>query len=149
MTSGPVFRDLTTAECDTLLRRGEHGRLAFAGPERIDVLPIHYVYDDGWIYGRTAPGTKLTSVGRSPWVAFEVDEYEGLFDWQSVVVKGTIYLIDDGATERVEEQREHALRLLRRLIPQTLLPGDPTPDRTTIFRLHVDEMTGRAASTGE
>ena len=47
-----------------------------------------------WLYARTSPGTKLTTVQHHPWVAFEVDEVHARASWQSVVVRGTIYFLE-------------------------------------------------------
>ena len=145
LNSPIVFSELSTSECEAILARAQHGRLAFNRADRVDIEPIHFVYESGWIYGRTGSGTKLTSLGHVPWVAFEVDEYDALFDWRSVVIKGTVYLIEREATANVDELYAEALELLRRQIPQTLTDDDPTPERTTLFRLHVDEMRGRSA----
>lgn len=141
----PHFRHLSREEIDVFLSSHSHGRLAYAFHNRVDIEPLHYVYSDGWIYGRTAPGTKLTLLQRSPWVAFEVDEVRDLFDWTSVVVRGTIYLVESEATHNVDATREVVVRHLRTLIPDALTDRDPTPDRTVLFRMLVDEAQGRAA----
>ena len=51
----PLFKALSFAESEAVLHRNNVGRLAFALHDRVDVVPIHYVYLNGWIYGRTAP----------------------------------------------------------------------------------------------
>ena len=138
----PVVRALERGEIDRLLRRNTVGRLAFSFRDRVDITPIHYVYADGWIYGRTAPGTKLLTLAHNPWVAFEADEVESLFSWRSVVVKGRVYVLDEDAPA---EAYERALARLRALIPEALTADDPTPARTTVFRISIDEAEGRAA----
>jgi nitroimidazol reductase NimA-like FMN-containing flavoprotein (pyridoxamine 5'-phosphate oxidase superfamily) len=127
-----------------LLKRHRLGRIAFTFHDRVDIEPIHYVYDNGWIYGRTAPGTKLSVLTHHPWAAFEVDEVRTDDDWQSVVAKGAIYFLDDAS----EEAYERALAIIRRAAPHALTDADPTPDRTTLFRMHVDELHGRSARPG-
>lgn len=145
-TSTPRFRDLEPAECTALLQRHNVGRLAFARKDRVDIEPIHYIHDDGWLYGRTQPGTKLEVLTHNRWVAFEIDEIDALFDWRSVVVKGGFYLLRaDGSAVEVEIYNK-GLALLRQLVPETLTPLDPLPDRAIIFRIHIDELFGRAAS---
>ena len=67
-------------ECLALLARNQVGRLAFTFHDRVDIQPLHYVYEAGWIYGRTSQGTKLATLAHHQWVAFEVDEVEGLFE---------------------------------------------------------------------
>lgn len=143
----PRFRELDRLEIDEILARNHVGRIAFSFRDRVDIEPIHYVYDDGWIYGRTQPGTKLTVIRHNYWVAFEVDEVDDFFQWRSVVVRGGFYIIPDPSrsTPKDDEARERAIDLLRRLIPDALTPEDPTPGRTTLFRIAVQEVEGRAA----
>jgi len=145
MTSSlPVFRDLEFNEIDAMLKEHNYGRLAFTFRDRVDIEPIHYVYDNGWLICRTSPGTKLTQLAHHPWVAFEIDDVRGLFEWRSVVVKGTVYFPEHSPQQ--DETWRASVEALRRLLPSTLTPDDPTPGRTVIFRIHIDEMHGRAAS---
>jgi nitroimidazol reductase NimA-like FMN-containing flavoprotein (pyridoxamine 5'-phosphate oxidase superfamily) len=146
-TPTPRFRDLDPAECTALLARHDFGRMAFARKERVDIEPIHYVFDDQWLYGRTQPGTKLEVLTHNRWVAFEVDEVEALFDWRSVVVKGGFYLLRADGSAHEREIYDKGVALLRRLVPETLTPEDPLPDRAIVFRIHIDEMFGRAATS--
>jgi nitroimidazol reductase NimA-like FMN-containing flavoprotein (pyridoxamine 5'-phosphate oxidase superfamily) len=140
----PHFRDLTRTECEALLSRNNVGRMAFSFHDRVDIEPLHYVYADGWLYGRTGTGTKIATVQHHPWVAFEVDEHEGLFDWRSVVVKGAFYPIEaDGGPIREDPTMTRGIALLRSLLPETLMANDPVPFRRSIFRVHLDEVTGR------
>src|SRR2546423_116632 len=93
-TQQPVIRVLTLHESLDLLACNHVGRIAYAFHDRVDILPVHYVYDAGWIYGRTSEGTKLIALAHNPWVAFEVDVIRGLFDWESVVVHGSFHQLD-------------------------------------------------------
>lgn len=141
----PTFRALTSEECEALLAVNHVGRLAFSFKDRTDIEPIHYVFENGWIYGRTAEGSKVTTIGHHPYVAFEVDDIRGMFDWQSVVAHGTVYVLEpgDGAINAAAYAR--AVELLRRLLPRTLKVGDPVPFRTVLFGIHIDELQGREA----
>ena len=138
-------KNLTRPEMEALLRRHHVGRIAFTDGRRVDVEPIGYVYHDGAIYGRAAPGTRMKALGGWPWVAFEVDEIRGLFDWESVVVKGTIYVVEPGDVMPMREHYEKALQVIRSVMPDALTANDPVPMRTILFRLHIDEMQGRSA----
>ncbi|MBC7896311.1 MAG: pyridoxamine 5'-phosphate oxidase family protein [Cytophagaceae bacterium] len=144
MTTQPQVRELTRPEIDAFLAARTHGRIAYSFHDRVDIEPIHYVYEAGWLYGRTQPGLKLSVLQRNPWVAFEVDEVRGTFDWTSVVVKGTVYFVDDAATDRSEEIHQRVLERLRTLIPEALTPDDPVPERRVLFRLLVDDARGRS-----
>lgn len=80
----PSFRELSTREATAVLRRNNVGRLAFAFRRRVEIVPVHYVYSGGWVYGRTSLGLRAS---------------------------------------------------------------DPVPFRDVLFRIHMDELSGRAADT--
>lgn len=145
MKRAPMFFDLSKRQSRALLKRHHAGRLAFAFKDRVDIVPIGYVMSGDWLYGRTAHGNKLVQLKHSPFVAFEVDEIDGPFDWRSVVARGTVYFLNPGGEEHPDFKR--ALGLFRRFDPRIMREGDPVPDRTIFFRIHVDTVTGRAAST--
>lgn len=150
MTSHPAaIRSMSQHECLALLARNQVGRLAFTFHDRVDIQPLHYVYEAGWIYGRTSQGTKLATLAHHQWVAFEVDEVTGPFDWQSVVVQGTFHRLDADSPAPDSAAEAHAIQLLRRMVPETFTPDDPAPFRTVVFRLALGEVTGRAATGGE
>jgi nitroimidazol reductase NimA-like FMN-containing flavoprotein (pyridoxamine 5'-phosphate oxidase superfamily) len=142
----PTFRTLDAAETEALLARTHVGRLAYSFRDEVDIEPIHYVYADGVLYARTSAGHKLLTLGHNRWVAFEVDEVEGLFDWRSVVVHGSVYLVEPGETPQARATYERTCARLRELVPALFTDGDPTPHRAALFRIHPDRMTGRAAT---
>jgi nitroimidazol reductase NimA-like FMN-containing flavoprotein (pyridoxamine 5'-phosphate oxidase superfamily) len=143
----PRITSLSAAACKSILARNHVGRLAYSFKDNVDIVPIHYVYHDGWLYGRTSTSDKLTTLRHHQWVAFEVDEIEDLFEWRSVVVRGGLYQLSDDLAQ--PEVREHATDVLRKLLPSTFTADDPVPFRTELFRIHVDSMTGRRATLGK
>ena len=148
-SDSPRFVTLSREECLALLARQHVGRLAFSFKDRVDIQPIHYVYEDGFLYGRTSEGAKLTTIAHNRWVALEADEVRGVFEWRSVVVRGAFYVLQlDGGSADASRIAQHAASLLGAVIPDTLRPGDPAALRTVLFRIAVDEITGRAALPG-
>lgn len=141
----PTMKRLSAQEIEALLRRHNVGRIAFTDGRRVDIEPIGHVFDDGAIYGRAAPGTRMTALHKWPWVAFEVDEIRNPLDWASVVVKGTVYLVEPGQAMPMREHYERALRVIRSVMPDALTDRDPAPTRTFLFRIQIDEMEGRSA----
>jgi len=131
-----------------MLARHHVGRIAYTFHDRVDVEPISYVYADGALVFRTAPGSKLETLMHHPWVALEIDEVEGVFDWRSVVVHGTSYILQETGAEAERRAYRAAVTSLRRLVPGTLDEGDPVPFRSVVLKLHIDRMTGRAARSG-
>jgi uncharacterized protein len=138
----PVIRSLGRAECEAILARNHIGRVAYGLAGRVDIAPLHYVFLDGWLYGRTSHGAKLNIIMHNHWVAFEVDEVAGLLDWRSVVVRGGWYSYDS-APPSEHASWERGIAALRELVPGTLTPNDPVPFRTVVFRIDTAEFTGR------
>lgn len=147
MKQTPVFRELSREECDEVLERHKVGRLAFVHEGQVDIQPINYVFRGEWLTGRTQQGTKLTMLQHHPYVAFEVDEAKGPYDWRSVVVKGTVYLLSEASTETAEAERRDAIAAIRELTPDAFTDKDPAPYRTVLFRIFVREVSGRLASS--
>ena len=144
----PTFRHLTASECRALIRRGHVGRIAFINHSEVDVEPIHYVFDGRWLFGRTSEGSKLHALGHAPYVAFEVDEIRGMFDWTSVVAHGTYYVMrEDTLSDTDRRTFNRARRLLREPLPETLRADDPVPFRQVVFGIFIARLEGRAAST--
>lgn len=148
-TNSVTIRELEPDEVRALLSRNHVGRIAFSLHDRVDIRPIHYVYADNWLYGRTSPSDKLVKLRHNQWVAFEVDEVRGPFDWMSVVAHGSFYHLTDESTPQLLEQRDEALKHLRSFVPETLRASDPVPLRTELFAIAIDRVSGRAASTSQ
>jgi nitroimidazol reductase NimA-like FMN-containing flavoprotein (pyridoxamine 5'-phosphate oxidase superfamily) len=146
-TPPPSFRNLTPSECRYLLARHSFGRLAYTFHDRVDVVPISYVYVGGALVFRTAPGSKLEILAHHRWAALEIDEVEGPSEWRSVVVHGSVYVLDEEGSPAEARAYRSAVRALTQWNPTTLAAGDPTPFRTVVAKLHIDRMTGRAATT--
>ncbi len=142
-TATPVFSALSPADARSLLARHHVGRIAYALHGRVDIEPVHYAYDGDWLFGRTSMGTKLATLVHHPWCAFEVDEVHAVFDWASVVVKGSFRLLDPESAGNYRR----ALELLSTIVPDTFSPDDPAPHRTILFGIYAQEITGRTATT--
>ena len=138
--SSTVFSVLSEAEARVVLGRNSFGRVAYAHRNRVDIEPLHYVVDADWMYGRTSAGSKISTLAHQPWCAFEVDEVRSMFDWTSVVVKGSFHVLNpDG------DVYQHGLALLRAFYAGTLMDDDYAPHRTTLFRIAIDSISGRSA----
>lgn len=141
-----TIRALSPDECLTVLHAHHVGRLAYAFKQRVDIEPMHYVAEGEWLYLRTGHGTKVSMLQHQPWVAFEVDEIRGLFDWTSVVVHGSVQILDPHDGADAAARWAHAIETFRRLVPTAFAAGDPTPQRDVMVRVHVSHLEGREAS---
>jgi nitroimidazol reductase NimA-like FMN-containing flavoprotein (pyridoxamine 5'-phosphate oxidase superfamily) len=143
MSGTPQFFALSRAECTEILARNHVGRLAYRDGRQINILPLGFVARDDVLYLRSAYGAKMEALSRDPFVAFEVDEIQGPFDWRSVVVQGTIYVVErDGSAA---EQR--AVDAIRAAMPAAFTEHDPAPERQILYGLHIHEISGRMAQS--
>jgi nitroimidazol reductase NimA-like FMN-containing flavoprotein (pyridoxamine 5'-phosphate oxidase superfamily) len=140
----PRIAALNRTACEAMLKRNHVGRLAYSFRDRVNIVPLHYVYRDGWLYGRTSIGDKVAKLRHNRWVAFEVDEIEDSFEWRSVVARGALYLLEPDQTP--DEVWAEAVEVLSKAMPGIFTSRDPAPARTELFRISVDELSGRRAT---
>jgi nitroimidazol reductase NimA-like FMN-containing flavoprotein (pyridoxamine 5'-phosphate oxidase superfamily) len=143
-----TFTTLDRAACEALLQAHHVGRMAFSFRDRVDIEPLHYVFHDGWLYGRTRDGTKLHTLAHNPWVAFEVDEVSALFEWKSVVVHGRIEFPDPSQHEVDAARHQQAVDAFRTVVADAFGNNDPTPERDLVWALPLHTVEGRMASRG-
>lgn len=148
MTGAPQFFILSREECAEVLGRNHVGRLAYREGERVQIQPVGYVAHDDWLFLRSAYGAKLEAITSDPFVAFEVDEVDGPFDWRSVVVHGTIYLRPTDGSPIEQREAQRAIEAFRSIMPDALTDKDPVPERHILYGLHIHEVTGRMAQSG-
>lgn len=140
--TSPWFGELTKAECRRLLSRTRVARLAYASDGRVDIVPINMVFDGDAIYGRTAPGSRLSAIPQGIEVVLEADEHRSAFDWLSVVMRGPFALLN---AEEIVATDSVDLNTLERLFPNALSEEDPIPFRNQFFCIRASEITGRYA----
>jgi nitroimidazol reductase NimA-like FMN-containing flavoprotein (pyridoxamine 5'-phosphate oxidase superfamily)/osmotically-inducible protein OsmY len=145
--TAPRFKTLSRDECESVLLRNSVGRIAYAVHDRVSIVPIHYVFVNGWIYARTASAGKLRQILRNRRIAFEVDEHTDLFDWKSVVVHGPLYVVQPDSTQLARSVYRTAVSVLRKLVPETLSDVDPVPFRDQLIRIRAVDISGRAAES--
>lgn len=123
--------ELSSVECQSLLRAGVVGRMAFAAADGPHIIPLNYSVVDDAIVVRTTPYSLLAAHAREALVAFEVDHFdqERRSGW-SVQARGRCHAVEDV---------DDLARIQSVWAPQPWAKGV----RTLFLRLPWGELTGR------
>jgi nitroimidazol reductase NimA-like FMN-containing flavoprotein (pyridoxamine 5'-phosphate oxidase superfamily) len=102
-----ALRTLGPAECLDLLESGGIGRVGFASPEGIMMLPVNFAVTGKAIIFRTAPDT-LLALHANAQISFEVDSFdEARHEGWSVLVLGHAREVTDEREVKHLEGRTH------------------------------------------
>ena len=142
-TTQVSIRDMSLRSVNALIRRNYVGRIAYSFRDIVEIRPLHYVFDGKWLFGRTSPGDKLLTLRHNQWVAFEVDEINGPFDWSSAVLHGSFYHLSPDGSVFDKRLFDRAVKLVRGFSPSVLTDEDPVAFRTEFFGISIDRATGR------
>lgn len=144
-----IVEELSEEQSRELLARNHLGRIAYTFKDQVDVRPLMYVLDDGWLFGRTSSGEKLRIFRHNRWVALVVDEVKDFWNWESVVVRGGVHFFGERGDPEDLSMRQRALEAIRKVLPEALTESDPASDRRYLFGLAIQEISGRKAYLGE
>ena len=146
------MRDLSGSEIERLLERGRIARIGVydASRERVYMVPVSYYYREGAAYMHSAPGLKIDLMHEHPGaVCVEVDEIADEGEWLSAVGWGHVEEVADPA-ERTRVLRGFGERLFRGPLRdrQRVGRGGMLGAGETVYRVVLDEVTGRGDSSG-
>ena len=71
-----------------ILQRVGYGHLGLASDSHPYVVPIHYAYNEPYIYIFTTEGKKTEIIKNNPEICLQVEELTDEKNWQSVIVVG-------------------------------------------------------------
>lgn len=131
-TSAGQFTTLSPDECKELLEISVIGRIAFHSAAGLELLPINFLYLDGFIYTRVDKSSVIGELAAGvDEVAFQTDFHEDLYrqGW-SVSVKGSV----EAVTNELE---------LANLGPRRQLKPWAIGDRNLFLRLTPRTFSGR------
>ena len=146
-----LIQELTTPECQDVLRRATIVRLATARDNQPYVVPIHTYFDDDCLYSFGTLGRKIDSMRVNPQVCVEAEEIVDRYHWRTVLVFGRYEELVH--TPHYEEFRQRAQQLFHErqewwqpAATQTTRPDFRMP---VIYRIRIDSMSGRLAARDE
>jgi uncharacterized protein len=146
-----MLGELSSAEIEQLLTSNVIGRIGCYANQKMFVVPITYIYDEGYVIGHTIEGLKISILRQNPECCFEVDVMENIANWKSVIAWGTFEELKGEAADKAQEK---LIKTLGHLMPsETSQPermGPASTRRTltqgrnpVIYRIRLKEKSGR------
>ncbi|HLT08218.1 MAG TPA: pyridoxamine 5'-phosphate oxidase family protein [Cyclobacteriaceae bacterium] len=137
---------------DHLLRTQAYGRLSCGAGEDLYIVPLSYVYNDGYLYAHSKEGKKIWLMRKDPRVCFQVDEIHDSNNWWSIITWATYEELGD------DPLKSKAIQLINDRFAafspsKSVHPHSSNPHMTgfaekaahpVFFRLKILKMTGRS-----
>jgi nitroimidazol reductase NimA-like FMN-containing flavoprotein (pyridoxamine 5'-phosphate oxidase superfamily) len=151
MTSHQLtIHQLTPEDCRQVLTRVHVARLACSQADQPYIVPILCYYDPkgDCLYSVAAAGQKVEWMRRNPKVCVEFSEIGDQFHWTTVVAFGRYEELTDSFAD--DDLRHRARTLFEQhrewWYPAMQKPEPGAPAKTVVYRIRIDDVTGRRAS---
>jgi nitroimidazol reductase NimA-like FMN-containing flavoprotein (pyridoxamine 5'-phosphate oxidase superfamily) len=142
-----LIHEMTRQASIDLLARVRLCRLACVREGQPYIVPIHYAYEDNYLYSFTTLGQKIAWMRDNPLVCVEADELTSQQDWATVIVSGRYEELAD--TPEFEGHRELAHDLLKSRpmwwepgYVKTVLADKTRPLECIYFRIRIESISG-------
>jgi nitroimidazol reductase NimA-like FMN-containing flavoprotein (pyridoxamine 5'-phosphate oxidase superfamily) len=145
-----MLGELNEVQIENVLTANIIGRLACYADERIYIVPVTYLYVDGFLLGHTITGMKTRMLRKNPKCCFEVDSMQDMTNWQSVIAWGTFEELEGNEAKSAME------KLINRFMPlMTSQSSQPTHGldqahqpmpphlKVIVYKIRIDKKTGR------
>ena len=145
-----LIHELTRQESLKVLARTHLGRLACARGMQPYIVPIHFAYQDHWVYSFFMPGQKIDWMRANPLVCVEADQMRRE-QWTTVVVFGRYEELCD--TPKFRSERTLAFNLLQQRAMWwehggvKKMPSGAPAAVPVFYRIKVEQITGRRAAS--
>jgi uncharacterized protein len=80
-----MLGQLTTEQCEQILASEVVGRIGCYADHEVNIVPVTYVFDKGFVYAHSKEGHKINMMRKNPKVCFQVDRIENMASWRSVI----------------------------------------------------------------
>ena len=145
-----MLGELNEEQIEHVLTTNVIGRIGCYADEKIYIVPVTYLYDEGCLLGHTIRGMKTKMLEKNPKCCFEVDVMQDMSNWQSVILWGKFEELEG------EEAKSAMQKLISKLMPiMTGQSNQPAHEleslhkleainlKATVYRIKIEEKTGR------
>ncbi|GCC50387.1 pyridoxamine 5'-phosphate oxidase family protein [Chryseotalea sanaruensis] len=146
---------LSGEQIEHVLRNQIIGRIGCYAADEVYVVPVTYVFHEGYIYAHSKEGRKIKMMRKNPNVCFQIDTMENMTNWRSVIVWG-VYEELKTESEQVAGMKIMMDRLMPLITSESVRPtqGNAHPPeiiekgfKAVAYRIKVTKSTGRFEKT--
>jgi uncharacterized protein len=142
--------EITDEECSSFLEHACLGRLGCSNENQPYVVPIHFAYENGYLYVFSTFGQKVKWMRANPKVCVQADEIQNQSKWISVIVYGEYEELPE---PQYTAERKHASLLLAKryrwwlnALGQRQMTVGENSIEPLFFRVRVQSMSGLHAT---
>jgi nitroimidazol reductase NimA-like FMN-containing flavoprotein (pyridoxamine 5'-phosphate oxidase superfamily) len=149
---------LNEEQARRILENNVIGHLACCENNKPYVVPLSYIYDNGFIIAHSEAGKKIRMMRNNSSVCFQVNEVDNYTSWRSVIVFGEFEEITD-EDEQYRTLKLFVERTMHLKISETAIPPEITPHRVhprspgyikpVVYRIAVKEISGKFESPAD
>jgi nitroimidazol reductase NimA-like FMN-containing flavoprotein (pyridoxamine 5'-phosphate oxidase superfamily) len=144
------INEMTGKECSAFLERASLGCLGCSYENQPYVVPIHFAYENGYLYAFSTFGQKVKWMRANPKVCVQTDQAQNQSEWISVIVNGEYEELPE---PQYTAERKHASSLLAKhshwwlnaLGERQMKVGDKSIE-PLFFRIRIHSMSGLHAT---
>ena len=140
--------EMSSKEIKDFLQETGYGHLGFIHKGKPCVMPMHYYLKDSDkdsdIYLFTTEGMKTHDIDENPEICLQVEAIQDPLHWRSVIVNGRAeQLTEQQDIDRARQFIKVRNPMLSPAINRTWIDADGRAEVMTIYRIHINEMSGR------
>ncbi|APQ16138.1 pyridoxamine 5'-phosphate oxidase family protein [Maribacter hydrothermalis] len=149
-------KNLDKTECKALLAQNYIGRLAYVSGGYPHIVPITYFYDSdtNTITSYSSEGHKIHEMRKNKAVCLFIDEIASITNWKSVLLQGTfeelssidakhmLHEFSVGVKKVISDNYGEHPKYISEFSAK--IDAEDTP---IIFRIHINEITGKIRQT--
>lgn len=143
--------DLTKTECEGILASNRYAHMGCLDGDEPYVVPITYVYRDGFVYGFTHEGKKIELLRKSSKMCVQVERVKGEREWESVMCWGLFEEVTDPKSiqdVKLLFAEQHGSSILAAEEPPVSPMAEalrlPKDDAAVLYRMRPYRVSGRA-----
>ncbi len=136
--------EMSSTEILELLEKVKYGHLGCINEGKPYVIPMHYYIKDAVIYLFTTEGMKSHDLDVNPAICLQIEEIHDMERWRSAIVTGRAeHLKEKQDIDEIMQFIKVQNPTFSPAINRTWTDAEGRGEVIAIYRIHVDEMTGR------